>query len=46
MKVEVEKFNDGRSLKLLIRFEVASNFRPETLTWVPREEEIKLINES
>ena len=45
MKVLVKRFIDGR-LKLLIHFEEDSNFRPETLTWVPRKGEIKLIDES
>ena len=46
LKVEIEKFKDGRSLKLKVRFEPSSNFWVKDLTWVPREDEIKLINES
>lgn len=45
MKVEIHRFRDGR-LQLLIRFEKDSNFRTRDLTWVPRKEEVKLINES
>lgn len=45
MQVLVKRFIDGR-LKLLIRFEEDTNFRPKTLTWVPRKDEIKLIDES
>jgi hypothetical protein len=46
MKIEVEKFKDGRSLKLKVQFEPAPNFWAYNLTWVPKEDEIKLINES
>jgi len=45
MQVLVKRFIDGR-LKLLIRFEEDTNFRAKTLTWVPRKNEIKLIDES
>ena len=45
MKVEVERFIDGR-LKVLVRFEEDTNFRTKTLTWVPRKDEIKKIDES
>ena len=45
MIVIVKRFIDGR-LKLLIRFEEDTNFRTKTLTWVPRKDEIKLIDES
>ena len=45
MQVIVKRFIDGR-LKLLIRFEEDTNFRPKTLTWVPRKDEVKLIDES
>ena len=41
----VKRFIDGR-LKLLIRFEEDTNFRPKPLTWVPKKDEIKLIDES
>ena len=43
MKVEVEKFGDGRSLKVLGRFEKASNFWVDSLTWVPRIDEVELL---
>ena len=43
MKVEVEKFSDGRSLKALRRFEKTSNFWGDSLTWVPRIDEVELL---
>jgi hypothetical protein len=46
MKVEVEKFKDGRSLKLLVRFEESTNFWPEKLTWVPKKDEVEHIQET
>ena len=45
MKVEIGKFGDGRSLKVLVRFENTSNFWVESATWVPKLEEIKHILE-
>lgn len=45
MKVEVEKFGDGRSLKVLVRFEKASNFWIENHTWVPKLNEVEHIRE-
>ena len=42
MKVEIGKFYNG-SLKVIVRFESNSNFWKEDLTWVPTEDEIKLI---
>jgi len=46
MKVEVDKFGDGRSLKVLVRFEQASNFWGESSTWVPKIDEVKHILET
>lgn len=46
MKVEVGKFGDGRSLKVLVRFEEASNFWADNSTWVPKIEEVKHILEA
>jgi len=43
MRIEVEKFPNN-SLKILVRFEPASNFRPESLTWVPKKEEVDHIS--
>jgi hypothetical protein len=45
MKIEVEKFGDGRSLKVLVRFEDTSNFWSEGSTWVPRLDEVEIIRE-
>ncbi len=45
MKVEVGKFGDGRTLKVLIRFEQASNFWSDELTWVPKLNEVEHIQE-
>jgi hypothetical protein len=43
MKVEIEKFGDGRSLKVLVRFEKAPNFWIEDLTWVPKIDEVRHV---
>ena len=42
MKVEVGRFKDGR-LMVKVVFEPNSNFRKETLSWVPTFEEIDRI---
>jgi len=42
MKVEVERFKDGR-LKVKVVFEQDSNFRKESLSWVPTLEEVERI---
>ncbi len=42
MKVEVERFKDGR-LMVKVVFEPNSNFRKETLSWVPTFEEVDRI---
>ena len=42
MKVEVGRFKDGR-LMVKVVFEPNSNFRNETLSWVPTFEEIDRI---
>ena len=43
MKVEVGRFKDGR-LMVKVVFEQDSNFRKETLSWVPTFEEVDLIS--
>jgi hypothetical protein len=43
MKVEVEKFGDDRSLKVLGRFEKVSNFWVDSPEWVPRIDEVELL---
>ena len=45
MRVEIGKFGDGRSLKVLVRFENTSNFWVESATWVPRADEVEHIRE-
>jgi hypothetical protein len=45
LKVEVSRFGDGRSLKVLIRFEESTNFWAEGSTWVPRIDEVEHIRE-
>jgi hypothetical protein len=45
MKIEVGKFGDGRSLKVLVRFEESSNFWVENFTWVPRLDEVEHLRE-
>ena len=42
MKVEVGRFKDGR-LMVKVVFEPNSNFRKETLSWVPTFEEVDRI---
>jgi len=42
MRIEIGKFYNG-DLKVLIRFEPSRNFWENDLTWVPTEEEIRLI---
>jgi len=45
MKVEVDRFKDGR-LMVKVVFEQDSNFRKETLSWVPTFEEIDRISKT
>jgi hypothetical protein len=45
MKVEVGRFKDGR-LMVRVVFEPDSNFRQETLSWVPTFEEIDRISKT
>ena len=45
MKVEVGRFKDGR-LMVKVVFEQDSNFRKETLSWVPPFEEIDRISKT
>jgi len=45
MKIEVSRFGDGRSLKVLVRFEKTSNFWGENATWVPRIDEVEHLRE-
>lgn len=45
MKVEVGRFKDGR-LMVKVVFEPNSNFRKETLSWVPTFEEVDRISET
>lgn len=45
MKVEVGRFKDGR-LMVKVVFEPDSNFRKETLSWVPTFEEIDRISKT
>jgi len=45
MKVEVERFKDGR-LKVKVVFEQDSNFRKESLSWVPTLEEVERISKT
>ena len=45
MKVEVGRFNDGR-LMVKVVFEPNSNFRKETLSWVPTFEEVDRISKT
>ena len=45
MKVEVGRFKDGR-LMVKVVFEQDSNFRKETLSWVPTFEEVDHISKT
>jgi hypothetical protein len=45
MKVEVGRFKDGK-LMVKVVFEPNSNFRKETLSWVPTFEEIDRISKT
>jgi len=45
MKVEVGRFKDGK-LMVNVVFETDSNFRKETLSWVPTFEEIDRISKT
>jgi len=45
MKVEVGRFKDGR-LMVKVVFEPDSNFRKETLSWVPTYEEVDRISKT
>jgi len=45
MKVEVGRFKDGR-LMVKVVFEQDSNFRKETLSWVPTYEEVDRISKT
>jgi hypothetical protein len=45
MKIEVGRFKDGR-LMVKVVFEPDSNFRKETLSWVPTFDEVELITET
>ena len=45
MKVEVGRFKDGK-LMVKVVFEPDSNFRKETLSWVPTFEEIDRISKT
>jgi len=45
MKVEVGRFKDGK-LMVNVVFEPDSNFRKETLSWVPTFEEIDRISKT
>ena len=45
MKVEVGRFKDGR-LMVKVVFEPNSNFRKETLSWVPTFEEVDRITKT
>ena len=45
MRVEVGRFKDG-GLMVKVVFEPDSNFRKETLSWVPTFDEIELITET
>jgi len=45
MKVEVGRFKDGR-LMVKVVFEQDSNFRKESLSWVPTFEEVDRISKT
>ena len=45
MKIEVDRFKDGR-LMVKVVFEHDSNFRKETLSWVPTFEEVDCISKT
>jgi len=45
MKVEVGRFKDGK-LMVKVVFEQDSNFRKETLSWVPTFEEVDRISKT